>query len=553
MQQHPLPEYLQEIQLKSIEKYLRPAFLPHLGAAASGILLSASFPDPGLDFLSFIALVPFLTGISSMGRRQAFSSGIIMGLFHYTTLLYWIVPTLCSFGGLWFPASVSCLLLLALYLSLYPAIFALAWKTLNPGPVAGPLTGACLWTLLETARTYIFTGFPWGVLGYSQYRQEIIVQTADLFGVIGISFVIVWGNIFLTLIFQWIRSNLMGYQKGAMLVSFLTTLLLCTAVWGYGTYQTARMDDLLAKSPIIRVSVIQGNIREDEKRNSSMIPHAIDTYGQLSLKAAQTHPALIIWPETALPFFYKQEDLYSPQIDACIRRAGTSFLVGSLNADPQKDSKSSARLRNRAFMISASGLAAGYHDKHHLVPFGEYVPLEPVIGRLGKLIAQAGNFSPGSGEFSPLPFQAPGKKQSHDKTASGAASYSAGVLICFESLFADLSRQFVLNHADILAVITNDAWFGKTSAPAQHFSLAVLRAVENRRSVARAANTGISGFIDPAGSILAQTRMDEKTFLTIPIPISTELTIYTRYPFFLPLGACLALLAISVLHIRKNR
>ncbi len=545
---HLPPGYLQEMQLKSIKKCCLPPLRPLLGAAASGILLSASFPDPGLSWLVFVALVPFLTGISSMGRRQAFSSGIIMGLTHYTTLLYWIVPTLCSFGGLWFPASVSTLLLLCLYLSLYPAVFALAWKTLNPGPVAGPIIGASVWSLLETVRTCLFSGFPWGALGYSQYKQPIILQTADVFGVIGISLVIVWVNIFLAQVWQY----LMNHQKGTILVSLPATLVLCAGVWSYGTYQIGRLDEALKKVPKIRVSVIQGNIGEDEKWNASMISHAVDTYEQLSLKAAQTHPALIIWPETAMPFLYKQERLYSPRIDACIRRAGTSFLVGALNMDPPKDNNSNPRLRNRALMISPNGLATGYYDKHHLVPFGEYVPLEPLLGRLGKLIAQAGNFSPGSPEFTPLPFYAARQKVHDVETLSDSASYSAGVLICFESLFPDLSRQFVLNHADLLAIITNDAWFGRTSAPAQHFSLAVLRAVENRRSVVRTANTGISGSIDPAGRILAQTQMDEKTFLTIDISVLTELTIYTRYPFILALGASLALLAAGVLHIRKK-
>ncbi len=509
------------------------------------VCILSSFPDLSLSWLVFVALVPFLTGISSMDRGQAFSSGIIMGLAHYTTLLYWLVPTLCSFGGLWFPASVCTLLLLCLYLSLYPALFALAWKTLHPGPVAGPLAGACLWTLLEICRTWLFTGFPWGVLGYSQYKQTIIVQTADLFGVIGISFVIVWINIFL--------AQILSYrQKGSIFTSAIATLALCAGVWSYGSYQIDRMDEVLKKAQKIRVSVIQGNIGEDEKRNSSMISHAVDTYEQLSLQAAKKRPALIIWPETALPFLYKQEKWYSPGIDACIQKAETSFLVGALNMAPPKDNNSSPRLRNRAIMINADGLSTGYYDKHHLVPFGEYVPLAPLLGRLGKLIAQAGNFSPGPGNFSPLVFQAPKASPSDDKSASGPASYSAGVLICFESLFPDLSRQFVLHKADMLAVITNDAWFGNTSAPAQHFSLAILRAVENRRSVARAANTGISGFIDPAGRILEQSQMDEKTFLITDIPVLPKLTIYTRYPFILPLGALLALLAIYVLHTRKN-
>jgi len=182
-------------------------------------------------------------------------------------------------------------------------------------------------------------------------------------------------------------------------------------------------------------------------------------------------------------------------------------------------------------MINRSGIVTGAYDKIHLVPFGEYVPFGKYLTFLGKIIAQAGDFSPGKKDAAPLEFK----------------DTSAGILICFEIIFSDLARRTVNNGADIIVTITNDAWFGYTSAPLQHYSMAVFRAVENRRAVARAANTGISGFIDPTGTMTETSRLFEATGLTRPLPCLKSKSFYTRSGDLFSLICLVAILMLFVI------
>jgi apolipoprotein N-acyltransferase len=176
----------------------------------------------------------------------------------------------------------------------------------------------------------------------------------------------------------------------------------------------------------------------------------------------------------------------------------------------------------------------GTYDKNHLVPFGEYVPFGDYLAFLGKITAQAGNFSAGDQAFLPLEFN----------NNNLRVTRKIGVLICFEILFPSISSKFVKNGADILTTITNDAWFGHSSAAMQHFSIAVFRAVENRRILARAANTGISGFIDPKGKIIEMTSLFTDATVTRQVPVLNSLSFYTKHGDVFAIGSILVTLAI---------
>ncbi|MCP3940145.1 MAG: apolipoprotein N-acyltransferase [Desulfobacteraceae bacterium] len=493
-------------------------------ALISGLMLTASFPDLGLYPLAFIALVPLVISIQSMTPKQSFYAGVTTGFIHYMTLIYWIVPTVTTYGGLNLVLGVSILALLSLYLALYVGVFTFLIKKLDSLPIFLPLAGACLWVGLEYIRTYAFTGFPWGVLGYSQYLNQTLVQIADLTGVLGISFLIVLCNFFLAQLFLFVKplSTPKRTSCWAMLTIFGYTLVLMTAAWGYGRVRLQEIDTLMHNSSKLKICVIQGNIRQDLKWDKAFKDATLDKYTSLSLEMAKTKPALIIWPETALPFYYGFDIVNSNRVDACIRKAKTNFLLGS---PAFERSKEDLRFYNRAYMLNHLALVTAIYDKTHLVPFGEYVPLGNYLTFLGKLTAQAGNFSRGENSFIPLVFN----------------DHKTGVLICFEILFPSLSRDFVKNGADILTTMTNDAWFGRTSAARQHFSFAVLRAVENRRSVVRAANTGISGFIDPCGRVLEETSLFTTAAITQPVPVVKEITFYTRYGDLLAMAALVAI------------
>ncbi|MFA5905345.1 MAG: apolipoprotein N-acyltransferase [Desulfobacula sp.] len=490
----------------------------YLPCAASGILLTLSFPKAGVPYLAFFALIPWLLMLPSLDTRQSFFSGFIAGFFHFITLIYWIIPTIHIYGGLHLILAGATLILLCFYLALYPALFAFLLKKLRPGSIYTPLLAACLWTGLEYIRTYAFTGFSWGSLGYSQYSNLLFIQIADLSGVYGISFLIVLINYLFADLF--IISKKAKEAKRPFIAILFTVTLVSSAIY-YGHVRLATIESLMisAQKPVI--AVVQGNIEQDLKWSAEFKNKTVEKYLLLSKTTLKDEPELIIWPETALPFYYGYERELSNLVDQCVRESKTNFLIGSpaFKADEKE-----TLYYNRAFMLNRFSIVTATYDKNHLVPFGEYVPFGKYLTFLGKITAQAGNFSTGDKTFVPLPFK----------------EYKTGVLICFESLFPHIASGFVKNGADILTAITNDAWFGRTSAPMQHFSMAVFRAVENRRSVARAANTGISGFIDPTGRILETTALFTDRAITRQIPVLTLMSFYTRYGDIFAISAMVA-------------
>jgi apolipoprotein N-acyltransferase len=276
------------------------------------------------------------------------------------------------------------------------------------------------------------------------------------------------------------------------------------------------------------VTVVQGNIEQDRKWDPSFQVLTAVKYKNLSLEAAARGADLIIWPETATPFYFLQEELLSSLVIEGIKQAKTYFIIGAPSFhDSQPDPYK--QLFNSAYLMTPEGKPAGKYDKVHLVPYGEYVPFQRWMPFLGKLVAQVGDFQSGR-RGDTLKWQ----------------QRKVGMLICYEVIFPELARAMVRNGADLLVNITNDAWFGRTSAAYQHFSMAVLRAVENRRTLARAANTGISGFIDPTGRILETTPLFETTTATARVPLLTLSSWYTQWGDW-PLGLAAFFLIIAAL------
>ncbi len=498
-------------------------WIKYFPALVSGLGMTLAFPNSELWLLAFFALVPLILIVRDATPKESFLLGFCAGLFHFLTLIYWIIPTVHVYGGLHSILAVSTLAFLCVYLALYPAIFAWGLKKTGNYTWYTPFFASALWVGLEYIRTYAFTGFAWGALGYSQYANLNFIQIADFSGVYGISFLIVLVNC--TLGMAWIswREN----TKKPFATMGLTIMLLAGALV-YGHLKMDRISKDIESVPKTVVSVVQGNIRQDQKWDKAFKTTTVEKYVDLSAKQMENKPDLVIWPETALPFYYGFDRPMSEKVNAFARSAGTHILVGSPAVVPNDKQM---EYYNRAYMINRFSVVTGTYDKNHLVPFGEYVPLGKYLSFLGKITAQAGNFSSGDGFYKPLEFN----------------KMKTGVLICFESLFPSISSAFVKNGAGILTTITNDAWFGHTSAPKQHFSIAVLRAVENRRSMARAANTGISGFIDPAGRILETTPMFSDTAITRALPVLEKISFYTAYGDIFAMSAMVAICFVFVL------
>ena len=451
-----------------------PRLAPIAAAILSGLLLAAAFPKWDQTYLLIFALVPLHWALKDRSLKAAFWLGLVSGLAHYAALLYWIVYVTHVFGKLPLIAAIGILLLLAGYLCLYTAVWGLgvAWgasRGLNLlwwAPV--------LWVALEMGQTYIISGFPWELLGNGLYLHPRLLQLADITGVYGLSFLVVMVNVSLYLLCCPPRGKTLKFRQAVAVGLIL-------ALWiGYGYYRLGEVDRLMAASPKIKVAVVQGNMKQGEKWKKEMVQTTLNRYRELTGKVQGAR--LIIWPETSAPFLYVRTPDLAAEVQKIARDSGGYLLFGSpaYELTPQGEF-----YYNRAYLLNPQAETIGSYDKAHLVPYGEYVPLRRFFPFIGKMVPMVGDFAEGPvGATVSLP--------------EGAF----GPLVCYESIFPYLARAQVANGARLLVNITNDAWFGKTSAAYQHLSMAVLRAVENRVCLARAANTGISAFIDGAGRLL---------------------------------------------------
>ena len=255
---------------------------------------------------------------------------------------------------------------------------------------------------------------------------------------------------------------------------------------------------------------MQGDIDQDKKWETSYQDQVIGIYEDLSVQAASSSPSLIIWPETAVPFFFGSDARYTEELTAFQRRLNAYLLFGSVLLKGKADGR--YLLSNSAVLLDRNGRVSYIYDKIHLVPFGEYVPLQKVLFFINKLVVGIGDYTRGD---------------SYLKAMTPFGDF--GTLICYEIIFPGLVRKFFSNGGDFMVNITNDAWFGRTTGPYQHFSMAVLRAVENRKPVIRAANTGISGFIDSYGRVLSKTDLFQRTVLTATVKTDETRSFYSRY------------------------
>lgn len=405
------------------------------------------------------------------------------------------------FGGLPFPAAIGLNFLLIAYLALYVGFFcALIRLVALNDEQALLLLAPALWVTLEYAKGQLFTGFPWVSLAYSQYQNLSMIQIADFGSIYSVAFVIVLLNTALYLF-------LVSRRTRDLFVGLLALLL----TFSYGKF---RLSQTAIKADSVSIAVIQGNIRQSEKWDNRFQKLTIEKYLRLSESVLQnnhnTRPDFILWPESALPFIYGTEATHEKAIFDFVKKEKMDLIVGAPSITTMKSGQ--IKLFNSALLLNPlEGLASRY-DKMHLVPFGEYVPFSDFFFFADKFVSGISDFSPG-----------------RTARVMSAGESQIGVAICYEVIFPDLVRQFVKNGAAIMTTITNDAWFGQSAAPYQHFSMLVFRSIENRVPFARAANTGISGFIDDRGKIIARSKLDVEATLTEALIPGEQLTLYTLY------------------------
>lgn len=419
---------------------------------SAGLLIFA-FPNFNIWLFAWFGFVPLFFAIEGKSKAKAFLLSYITGVIFWLGTIYWLIHV-----------TLPGLVLLVLYLALFFGFFGLIISSNLQLSTYFLVLSPAVWVLLEYIRSHLFTGFPWALLGHSQYLNLPAIQIADITGAWGVSFLVMLVNAAI-------------YEVTSAKKKYLLPILLLLITLIYGYYKLHNLP--LAPCPLqLRISVIQGNIPQELKWDPAARLPIIDKYLDLSRKALKDKPDLIIWPEAAIPVVLEEEPFYLEFVRKFAKDMRTPLLIGAVSTQ-------GGLYYNTAILISGEGKLANRYAKIHLVPFGEYIPLRKILPFL-ETVVPIGDFAAG---------------KEYTVFTKDAVRFS--VLICFEDLFPELSREFVKKGAGFLVNITNDAWFGKTSSPYQHLSASVLRAVENRVALVRAANTGVSGFIAPTGEIIS--------------------------------------------------
>ena len=531
-----------------------------LGIASAALLLlpfSIIGPVPfWRTFFAWFAFVPLFYGLLSrqnLRRKRALLHGTLaaylMGFLWYVGNCYWIYQTMLYFGGL--PPSISAGILIAysMVLGLYFAAFGLlltATAKAFRGPRYALLAAPFFWVALELLSSR-FTKVPWDLLGYSQIDNYVLTSLAPFTGVYGLSFVLVAGNA----VIAW---GLLASTPQRRLILFVGGLLVALVLQN-GDHFAPPAAPVEATAVLLQQNL---NVNEDNRWPGAEYEQHVDQFIKLSAHTCGPHlagmpeldaypvapdcptvpvsPGVIIWPESPAPFLDKD-----PRLLDALRTVALSMhapvIAGSTSLDPNG---ARSDMYNSALFMGPDGVVSERYDKIHLVPWGEYIPYKRFFSFAKNLTQAAGDMTHG-----------------WRRVVFSSGGHSFGVFICYEEIFGDEIRLFVLRGAQVLVNISNDGWYGDTCAPWQTLNMSRMRAVENRRWLLRDTNTGLTTIIDPYGRLTASVGRHALTSLAAKYGYRSDLTFYTRHGDLFAylcgiITVCIVLAAVSA-RLRRPR
>ena len=501
--------------------------LPLLLAVLSGLLLAWSFPGVAQGWLAFFALLPLLVAVvPAKSTRRAFLLGWLAHTTSWLVMVPWVVRVMSCYGGLPYAAGVAIFAAMALYLGLYGGLFAAIVHRLRLGARFLPwLLVPLAWAAVEYARTYLFSGFPWNLIATALVDFTCLIQIDRFAGPYFVGALVVFPA---TVAAWWITQRPIGIARvfGAGAVCILMLVW-----WGTGLVASKLNPRPNASDPIT-AALLQPNITQQMRWDEANVIAIYRQMIAMTEAAAQHGAKIVIWPESTVPLSYTETDFFRESIEELSRRHGIDIILGSVATGP----KQPQRIWNSAFLASG-GTTIGHYDKIRLVPFGELVRLRRMLFFAEKLVHAVGEFEFGT----------------NDKPLIGKVAY--GPAICYEIVYPQIPRTQIRNGAGVIVTITNDAWYDGTSAPAQHLAQARLRAVEGDRFVLRAATTGISAFVDPAGRVLESIPMGRDGIIYAKFQTRKGVTPYVRFGDWFAWMACgvvLIGLLRSIIHERRN-
>ncbi|MFQ5878219.1 MAG: apolipoprotein N-acyltransferase [Acidobacteriota bacterium] len=506
-------------------------------AALSGLLLALAYPPADLFPLGWVALAPLLAAVRRARPGPALARGLLCGAVFFSTLLHWLARVMVTYGGLSWTLATAILALLVLYLSGFFAAFgALAAAGCRRFGPWGLLLCPIAWVGLELARARLLGGFPWGLLGYSQVRNLPLLQVASIGGIYAVSLLVMVANAGLAVIVL--------PRRGA------ATRVRAAGAWLLVLFGAAEAGGLAVLAgdggPAVggaprRRGIVPATVAQEKTGAAAAAAALSSDLLRMTREAAESGARIVVWPESSSPVSFRrpvrvrEEGGYGVRVERggafvdrvaeLVRDLDIELIAGSVDYRVEGE-----RLRafNSAFRIAPDGSLGPVYDKIHLVPFGEYVPLERALFFVNRLVEGAVAAFASGRDPRPLP------------TRSGPAA----TVICYEAIFPELVRR-VARDAAFIVNITNDAWFGRSAGPHQHLAMAVVRAVETRRYLVRAANTGISAIVDPFGRILERSDLERRAVLVGAIHAGGGRPLYARTGDLLAWACVILTLALT--------
>lgn len=484
----------------------------------SALLFSLAYPPLALGFVAYFCLVPLIIALENKSPSAAFKIGYIFGLISNSLLLFWV--GWATVGG-----TAAAIILLCLYTAILCWFYAHLQRSWRE---AGVFFFPFLWTTMEYLRSLSQMSFPWLNLAYTQTYYLKLIQYASLWGNYAVTFWILWLNL---MVYFFIR-----YRK-RWKVALPLFVILMIVPYIYGSWVMSQ--DVGGEK--IKIAMLQGNMEPEIKWNQDLLDFNVRTYIDMSREAAKETVDFIIWPETAAPCYLAAESLYFALVQETCDELNVPLLVGT--NDYQVNPQGKLDYFNSAFLFTPRGGYPKVYNKINLVPFSEKLPYDEVLGISDRIQFGQSDFS--SGE---------------DMTIFEIPQGRFATLICFESVYPALVRDFVNQGTEFLVNITNDGWFGKTHGPFQHAQIAVFRAIENRIAIARCANTGVSMFIDPYGRVKQATKIWVRETVIGKIPLKREgssswsgRTLYARYGDWFAILCCLVSFTVTAVALLRRR
>ncbi|HSY68455.1 MAG TPA: apolipoprotein N-acyltransferase [Edaphobacter sp.] len=519
-------------------------------AVLSGVVQILPFPIAGPTPLwrtafCWIALLPLLWPLLANNKtgnpltlRQGAALGYVCGFIWYLGNCYWIYQTMYLYGGLAKPIAAGILVLFCLYLGLYHALFGTLIAAFRKrfGRQVALLLVPFAWVAVELARARI-TGLPWDLLGTAQVDNPLLARLAPVTGVYGLSFVIAAVN---ALWLVRIRIRERRYTRPALTIAGV--VIIVVYVVGLRLIANPKSSPTTATATLVQENLEVGAANTGPQPSTQQflesfsylsrypsprfllgVPELADTPSVYlirqhtpdeatdSTQSIPTSTDLIVWPESPAPFEDIDPQFRSSMSDLA-RLAHAPIIVGNTGFEPDPSSKSGYTPYNRASFVTPDGAFAGHYDKMHLVPFGEYVPYKEFFFFAKNLLNEVGMFEPGK-----------------QRTVFTTGGHTYGIFICYESIFGDEIRHLTQQGADVLINISNDGWYGNTSAAWQHLNMVRMRAIENHRWVLRATNTGVTAAINPYGRVTAAAPRHQRTSIRVHFAYEHDLTFYAAH------------------------